>query len=521
MSDVVLIGYDRQENLGLLSMAASLSRAGFTVALVPFDPSRTVEIAEEVVALDASLVGLSLIFQFSIEDFGSLARELRFRGSTSVLCAGGHFPSLRPQEALSLIPELDVIVRFEGEETIVDLMRRLADRGSWPSVRGLAFRSGGIVALSPLRSLIPDLDSLPPPLRPELRSLSDGAPVASLLASRGCSWSCSFCSIRSFYGSCEGPARRSRSPLRVVDEMESLHGERGVEVFVFQDDDFAARTSEREAWLNGFLSELDRRGLGRALRWKISCRVDDLSDERLDAMMERGLRAVYLGVESGNERGLRLMNKRVDVEDNRRAIELIERKGLLLGMGFMLFDPSSDERSLRDNIAFLDGVGREGYLALNFCKMLPYAGTPIEESLAAEGRLSGTAVRPDYRLASPAMDFYEHLVHRVFRRRNFAPEGLAAKLQDLDFDFRMRSPGASPGSISRLREITARANRTMTETLLALLDWVAENEDHAGRAAPSKGESVFLADLAAREWRAELECEAEAEALVAAVAGPT
>jgi radical SAM superfamily enzyme YgiQ (UPF0313 family) len=514
--DALLVGYGVQENLGLRSVAAVLAAAGYGVRLLAFDPERIPEIVAKAGRIKPRLIGLSIIFQSSVDDFARLASELRAAGVDAIICAGGHYPSLRPAEVLGLAPELDAIARFEGEETLLELMGRLGDRRAWGSVRNLAFRQDGEFVLTPLRPLIPDLDALPPLLRDEFPKLRDGSPVCAVSASRGCAWACSFCSVRAFYASCEGRSRRSRSPASVAEEMRGLVEERGVEVFLFQDDDFAARAGGSAEWLERFLAELDRLGLGRRIRWKISCRVDDLDERRLDAMVSRGLAAVYLGIESGSERGLRLMGKRTSVEANLRAIELVESRALFLGIGFMLVDPSSDLDSLGENIDFLDEIGRNGYFPLNFCKMLPYAGTRIEEELRAEGRLMGTAARPDYRLSSAAADLFEYLAFRTFGRRNFAADGLAARLADACFDFRMcRPPGPSEECRARLREINVRSNRGLARALHAFLAWARTRE--GADAPPDKKYASMLSGIAADEWRIETECEVELEALLGRV----
>ena len=172
-------------------------------------------------------------------------------------------------------------------------------------------------------------------------------------------------------------------------------------IFSFQDDDFAARSPDQRRWLKAFLKELEESGLAGKVAWKISCRVDDLESEILQMMMDHGLIAVYLGVESGNDVGLQTLNKHVSVAQNLAAIDLLKQNNVAMAIGFMLFDPSSTIDTVRQNINFLRTVGEDGYFPINFCKMLPYAGTPIEARLRNEGRLKGTITQPDYGFGDP------------------------------------------------------------------------------------------------------------------------
>ena len=509
-AEVLLVGYERQENLGLRSIMAYLQAHGHRVVLVPFFPGDDGAVLTAIAQHRPRLVGFSLIFQFTLDEFGRLMRRLRADGVTAHFTAGGHFPSLRPDITLDLIPELDSIVRFEGEITVLELLDNLEHREQWRSIPGLAFRSGAETIMSPPRPLIADLDTLPPVFRDEPQQMG-GVNMAAMLASRGCLFNCSFCSIRQFYGAADGKLRRARSPQAVVAEMLALYRDKQVRFFSFQDDDFAARSQAQRSWLDAFLDELGRSRLTDKIAWKISCRVDDLEAQRLQRMQAHGLIAVYLGVESGNDTGLRALNKRVSVAQNLAAVELLKRHQVATSIGFMLFDPSSTQQTVRQNIRFLRTVGEDGYFPINFCKMLPYAGTPIEASLRAEGRLKGTATQPDYGFSDEVLDWYEFLVQQAFSKRNFAPNGLVALLQQIDFDWRLAERfGAAPatrgpsGFGGTLKQIIRDTNLLAVETLEAVLE-----------AVTSRGIDVLLKDndqlveLFEREWRGEMKAEVQ------------
>ena len=297
--DVILIGYENQENLGLRSIMSYLLGQKYEVILIPFFPDFDAELINAIRDLHPALIGFSIIFQFSLENFRKLMHKLRLNGIQSHFTAGGHFPSLRPKETLELIPELDTIVRFEGELTISELLKYLEEPDKWTKIDGLAFRKNSNIIINPVRKLIDNLDSLPIVYRNKPKNLGFGIKMASMLASRGCFYNCSFCSIRQFYGSAEGKLRRTRSPKEVVKELVSLYKEYDIRFFSFQDDDFAARSVRQKAWIAEFLSEIDKADLSNIIRWKISCRVDDIEENVLLKMIEHGLMAIYLGVESG------------------------------------------------------------------------------------------------------------------------------------------------------------------------------------------------------------------------------
>jgi len=260
-TDAILVGWERQENLGLRHILSYLEAEGYRVQLVPYAPGAEDSVVRAVCEADARLVGFSIIFQYNLRDYGELMKALRKAGVQSHFTAGGHYPSLRPENTLREIPELDTVVRFEGELTARELLERLDRPETWGEIQGLTFRRNGEVVVNPSRPLIEDLDRLPWPGRGEQLQSVRGIPTAPMLASRGCLFDCSFCSIRQFYGQAPGPLRRTRSPEDVAREMRYLFDARGVRLFLFQDDDFAAKTENQRDWVGRFLLALDRERL--------------------------------------------------------------------------------------------------------------------------------------------------------------------------------------------------------------------------------------------------------------------
>jgi anaerobic magnesium-protoporphyrin IX monomethyl ester cyclase len=474
--DALFVGYENQENLGVRYVMASLEARGYRTALAPYHPANPGTVLEMAAALRSPLIGFSVIFQYTIAEFGDVMRRLRERGVTAHFTAGGHYPSLRPEATLAALPDLDSVVRFEGELIAPELLSLVDHPAAWSDIAGLAFRRDGRIIVNPPRALVPRLDDLPWPKRSALAQTVRGIPAAPILASRGCCFDCSFCSIREFYGGAPGLLRRARSPEDVVCEMQDLHDRRGVRLFLFQDDDFAMKTAEQRRWLERFLAAIDRRRLGRDIGWKISCRVDDVDAGLLGACRDRGLLVVYLGIESGSADGLATLNKRASVHQNLDAMRTVKDLGLEFDMGFMLFDPDSTFGRVRENLAFLRQVASLGGPPIAFVKMLPLAGTAIERRLNAEGRLTGTEIRPDYDLLDARLDHYALFVTLNFSARNSDPSGLIERLRLAHFDCLVaqrfeRAPFANAYG-GALRDLIDDANISALDTLERSLDLV-------------------------------------------------
>src|SRR5436190_17626477 len=348
---VMLIGFQNQGNLGLGYLAAVLRKVGYTVHVVDIEqePQKILEIS---LRIDPVVIGFSLIFQFFIDRYAALLYLFRENGITCHFTMGGHFPSLSYEQTLELVPELDSIVRFEGESTLVELVDAVSQDLEWRGVHGIAFRDGEAIVTTQARALLDDLDQLPYPDRDYEPEMVLGRSIMPILASRGCARTCSFCSIHTFYRAAPGRIVRTRKPAEVVREMRMLHEEEGITIFLFQDDDFPLFGTVWRRWAGELVDELHRSGLAGKVIWKMNCRADAVDRELFIRMRDAGLYLVYMGLESGSEQGLETLHKQINVEQNIRAVEILKSIGLMFEYGFMLLDPSSTFASVRENLSF-------------------------------------------------------------------------------------------------------------------------------------------------------------------------
>jgi anaerobic magnesium-protoporphyrin IX monomethyl ester cyclase len=406
---IMLVGFQHQGNLGLGYLTSVLRQYGYSVHVVDIEqePEEIVKTARKI---NPVLIGFSLIFQFFIERYGELLHDLRAHGIDCHFTMGGHFPSLSYHQTLELVPELDSVVRFEGEMTLVELADAVSTGKDWTGIHGIAYRRGEEVVATTARALVEDLDQLPYPERNYEPEAVLGRSIMPILASRGCARTCSFCSIHTFYRAAPGRIVRTRKPAEVVREMRMLHEERGITIFLFQDDDFPLFGTVWRRWANEFVDELHRNGLPGKVIWKMNCRADAVDRELFIRMRDAGLYLVYMGLESGSEEGLETLHKQITVAQNIKAVETLKSIGLMFEYGFMLLDPSSTFESVRENLNFLRTILADGCLPVTFCRMLPYDGTPIKDELVRTGRLRGDVCNPDYDFLDPRLaEFYEGL----------------------------------------------------------------------------------------------------------------
>jgi anaerobic magnesium-protoporphyrin IX monomethyl ester cyclase len=472
---VLLVGFQDQDNLGLRYLISSVRAAGHDAEIATFqtDP---VPLVLKALEINPDVIGLSLIFQYMTDAFAVVVAALRKAGVTAHIIIGGHYPSFSYAEVFAATPGLDSIARYEGEGTLVELLECLSSGRDWRGIKGLAYRDGNGNAVSNcLREPVADLDTLPWPERSDISYEASPMPTASILASRGCPWDCSFCSIRPFYEAQGGKLRRLRRPDIVVDEMEKLYRDRGVQIFLFQDDDYLATGRRAREWSEDVAREIVKRDLGSHIRLKISCRSDEIREEHLAKLMEGGLTHVYMGVESGDEDSLINMNKMLKPQAHLAAGQVLRSLGLSFDFGFMLMEPYSNFGSIRNNIDFLDRFVGDGYTVATFCRMLPYAGTPIKTRLESEGRLKGSATQPDYDFLDPRLDLFYAWMIEAFHKRNFSSEGLSQILRLLGFQARLVLDGVAQASTDErayLRYLTAQANQTAFHIARQALDYL-------------------------------------------------
>jgi radical SAM superfamily enzyme YgiQ (UPF0313 family) len=490
---VVLVGFKRQGNLGLGYLAATLSMQGYRVEVVDFEDPKELILAI-IESVDPVLVGFSLIFQFYVDRFEALAAYLRQNGVTCHFTMGGHFPSLSPEQTLRLVPELDSVVRFEGELTLLELVDVLSLDRPWRAVPGIVHRSGDRVVETVLRPLLPDLDELPHPHRVVDTRPILGRTSAQLIASRGCIRTCSFCSIHMFYREAPGKVVRTRRPAEVAREMRMLYEELGATILLFQDDDFPIYGATWHRWCRELLEEIARQELIGRVLWKINCRADAVDPELLAEMRDSGLYLVYMGLESGSDEGLRTLHKQITVEQNVRAVEILKELGILFDFGFMMLDPSSTFESILQNVAFLRTIVGDGSAAAEFCRMIPYDGTPIKDDLAAAGRLRGDVLNPDYDFLDPSLEVFFHEVNEALNMTGWI-HGLKALSPQLKFAWNefaiMDRLTPSLPALARYRETLTTITRKSNEVLFDVVERLV-SECRGGR--PSSISRIALAE---------------------------
>jgi len=413
-------------------------------------------------------------------EFAALLKYLRLQGVTAHFTMGGHFSTIEYAKTLEIIPELDTVIRHEGEVSMLELFQNLNNPEKWSEIKGIAFRKNNQIHGTPPRPLIEDLDSLPFSTRRSRTQKYHNIAACSILASRGCYYNCSFCSVRQFYGSTSGSKRRSRSPSNVAQEMQQLFG-KNIRIFKFVDDDLGMKSNVQKDWISEFASELKKRGIGDKILWRISNRVDELDLECVKLLKEVGLAFVYMGIESGSNEGLKVCNKHYSVKDIYNALEILEKAEVKFDYGFMMLTPGTTFESIKEDLQFLKDLTASGRAVVHFTKMLPYAGTPIAQQLKEEGRLEGTIDHPTYRYSDPRLNLMEAFLVQTFHEAIFGKRALVNKLRMLIFDIEIIKKFYPekynlPEYAESIKEAITGYNESAIETIELALKFMQEHD---------------------------------------------
>jgi len=279
----------------------------------------------------------------------------------------------------------DFVVFGEGEETMAELVDVMDGNGDVASVKGIGWFDGSDVRRNPDRPPIEDLDSLPYPAwdmldldawrYQKIPLVNLKAHPLPVMASRGCSYSCSFCSqdkiVRKF---------RQREIGKVVDEISYMVDRHGFKCFGFNDSYFPWDTDSG----NEFCDRIRKQPWYGDVKWVTETRVDRVDDQLMAAMKASGLHAVFFGFESGNQDVLRSLGKGTTVEQGREAVRVAHRHGVKVIGFFMIGIPGETQEAVEETVRFAIDTGVD---IAKFAVTVPYPGSHLFERLG-ERKLS-------------------------------------------------------------------------------------------------------------------------------------
>ncbi|MCX7804880.1 MAG: B12-binding domain-containing radical SAM protein [Planctomycetota bacterium] len=375
--------------LGLAYLAAAARRAGFAArildAAVSGGSAKEMEEAIRKAAPRTIGVTCSTENRFAAAETVRAARRVA-PGAWIVM--GGPHASADARGTLENIPELDAVIRGEGEVPLAAALDFLHRGGCWEDVPSLTWRCGGTIVANPGRTAgvyTAPLDELPPPARDLLpmdkyRFFLDvpgrgRLRAAHVMTSRGCPWRCRFCIAPVLFGH----RPRAASPERVVAEVAELRDRFGAGAVWFFDDTFTFDPDRVARICELMLSS------GLDMPWFCEIRAGSCGERLLRLMRRAGCFSVGIGIESGDDRVLERTGKGISAAEAEATVRLCDRLGIRAVAFFILGHPGETMDEAERTLALAERLPASCERCLSLMRIYP--GTEIERLALAEGAL--------------------------------------------------------------------------------------------------------------------------------------
>lgn len=314
----------------------------------------------------------------------TLETAKRINPNILTVTGGQHFTATA-QESLETYPEIDVIARGEGEQTLVELVRNANKKSFFPKIKGLSFKHKGKIFHNQAGPLIENLNDLPYPGYHFVKDIVHkyhfaamagfNAPYALIEGSRGCTHTCTFCTQwRHWLGKW-----RVKSPKRIADEMEFCYQNYGSRFIWLTDDNlgFGKRVSD-------VADEILQRKMADDLMWFVQARCDDIvrNEKTLPKLRKSGLRWVLLGVETPKQLTLESFKKGITAEDAKKAVALLKENDIAAHTMFIIGDRKDTAESIASLREFVNELDPDFAI---FAILTPFPGTEIFEEAKRNG----------------------------------------------------------------------------------------------------------------------------------------
>lgn len=410
-----------------LYLAGYMEKHGISVTIV--DPhfknqdENFAYIINQVKTVKPKYVGLACF----VTDY-NLVHELAVRIkniSDAILLAGNAHPSVAPQDFLYAGSPFDIVVRGEGEETVREIVNSNNSR-PLGSIDGIAYFDGAAVVVTKNRKLIDladcgkpayhllDMDWYLQPTKYIIRKLATVSAV--IYTGRGCPFDCSFCASNTVWKTNDragGSYVRHRPLSAVMEELSLLQNKYGFDFFYILDDTFGIKESDIVEFCNAYKNS------GLKMLWAAESRAPCIKKpEVVKLMKESGCIQLDFGVESGSQKLLDGIKKKMSVEQIIHAFDLCHKFGIRTFANMLLNLPQENEEDLMLSHQLLERI-RPTYISVGLTQ--PYPGTSIYKSLGI------TIDKEDY-----------HLLDRLFPPERFRLASHKINLQKLLYQWQIK-----------------------------------------------------------------------------------
>lgn len=356
------------EYLGFSSIAAYLRENGIYVDIIDsyLQNLKMDDVINKLKTNSYDLIGFTLMssefYYNTTQILEKINKDKKINGKVIV---GGYYTTFNSYKILNESKNIDIAIIGEGEKTILDIVNSIILGKDFKDIQGIKYKKDNKIIETKPRKLMTtkELTELPMMARDTAEIVLKEKGRLQMLSSRGCYGNCNFCGVNKYTTTFEGPKWRYREAKDVVDEMEFLIKEYKVNKIIFLDEEFIGTGLIGRRRARDIASMIIERNL--KVKFLIYARVDNVDFDTLKLLKDAGLESVFLGIEFGVQRILDFYNKRVTVQDNINAINLLKKVGLKIKPGFILFEPTISLDEIKENIKFLyDNLGLRAHFLI-------------------------------------------------------------------------------------------------------------------------------------------------------------
>ncbi len=365
--------------------------------------------------------------------------EIVKKNSLAHTVIGGIHATLIPVECAEN-PFIDFVVVGEGEKTIVELLNAIQDKSDFSDIKGLVYKSGKQIIQNGVREPIQDLDAIPFPARHLFKNQKytypDALryPASPIITSRGCPGNCTFCTAKFLHGK----RFRCRSAENILDEIELLIKDYGVREIHIWDDNFITNRNRVFAFRDGII----RRNIKVLFSFPNGIRADFINRDILKALKDFGTYSVAIGVESGNQNILDMIQKGIKLEQIENAFRLAKEMKMETWGFFLIGLPGEDRNTINDTINFAIKLDPD---IAKFHVLKPFPKSIVYEQLKSQGLIIdenyihyGIHTKPVHRLPTVSQDELLELQQRAYRRFYMRPSKMLKEIMRLKSWNRMK-----------------------------------------------------------------------------------
>lgn len=379
MIALVQINYSKDHSevtlpLGILSVGSALKKSGFNVELINITEKNINKAVDKIVNINPEFLGISVMTGIQTKHSAELCQKVKSKKKNLPIVWGGIHPSLLPEQCLQE-DYIDYVIIGEGEITVVEFVKALKNN-NFSNIAGLGYKKDGKLVINKDRDFIKNLDDYRLDfslidVNKYLFRLGKAKRAIAYKASRGCTFNCTFCYNRAF----NKGKWRAWSINTIIEDINFLKKNYKVDAIKFYDDNFFI---DRNRALE-ILEKID-------LPSHVEIRIDMITEDLAEKLKELKVNEFLIGIESGSNRMLKLINKGYEVDKIKKGVKILAKYDLYATYSTIVGLPTETEQEFKKTLGLMYWVHKVHPRAgFTLGAYLPYPGSLMYEFAIDQG----------------------------------------------------------------------------------------------------------------------------------------